>query len=51
LRTSIAQSRRSIDTGRRLNPVSGEDEWDFDISAGRIARDFYTEVLQKLFLV
>jgi len=36
---------------RRLNPVSREDEWDFDISAGQIARDFYTEVLQKLFLL
>jgi hypothetical protein len=36
---------------RRLNPVSREDEWDFDISGGQVARDFYTEVLQKLFLV
>jgi hypothetical protein len=38
-------------TRRRLNPVLRHDEWDFDISAGQIARDFYTEVLQKLFLV
>jgi Fic family protein len=38
-------------TRRRLNPVSREDEWDVAISAGQIARDFYTEVLQKLFLV
>jgi hypothetical protein len=36
---------------RRLNPVSRVDEWDFDISAGQIARDFYTEALQKLLLV
>jgi Fic family protein len=38
-------------TRRRLNPVRGTDEWDFDVSAGQIARDFYTEVLQKLFLI
>jgi Fic family protein len=38
-------------TRRRLNPVSREDEWDFDMSGGQVARDFYTEVLQKLFLV
>jgi Fic family protein len=38
-------------TRRRLNPVRREDEWDFDLSAGQVARDFYTEVLQKLFLV
>lgn len=38
-------------TRRRRNPVVGRDEWDFHISAGTIARDFYTEVLQRLFLI
>ena len=38
-------------TRRRFNPVTRHDEWDFEISGGQIARDFYTEVLQKLVLV
>jgi Fic family protein len=36
---------------RRFNPVLRKDEWDLDISAGQLARDFYTEVLQRLFLI
>jgi hypothetical protein len=36
---------------RRFNPVLRQDEWDFDVSSSKIARDFYTEVLQRLFLI
>jgi Fic family protein len=38
-------------TRRRWNPVLQQDEWDLEINAGRIARDFYTELLRKLFLI
>jgi Fic family protein len=33
---------------RRYNPASSEYQWDLSLSAGQIARDFYTEVMQKL---
>ncbi len=36
---------------RRHNPPIDGDEWDFDMSPGQIARDFFREVLQKLFLI
>jgi len=41
---------------RRLNPVAKkkekmEMEWDVDITAGRIVRDFYSEVLRKIGVV
>jgi len=36
---------------RRYNPVTERQEWDDDLSAGRIARDFFQEVFGKLGLV
>jgi Fic family protein len=33
---------------RRYNPAARQDEWDFGVSAGRIAMDFLTEALQTL---
>jgi len=36
---------------RRFNPVDGKHEWDTDLGAGTIARDFYQEVLGKLGLL
>jgi Fic family protein len=36
---------------RRVNPVTGKDEWDREVSAGQVARDFYTEMLKRLLLL
>jgi Fic family protein len=36
---------------RRWNPVTHHDEWDFEVSPGEIARDFFSEVLRKLLIV
>jgi Fic family protein len=36
---------------RRWDPVTEEDRWDFNISAGQIARDFLTEALRKMQLL
>jgi Fic family protein len=36
---------------RRYNPTAQSDEWDFAVSPGQVARDFFTEVLRKLLLV
>lgn len=36
---------------RRYNPAIDGEEWDFNVSPGQIARDFFREVLQKLFLI
>ena len=36
---------------RRWNPVAEKDEWDFEITAGTVARDFLQEVLGKLGVV
>lgn len=33
---------------RRNDPIEDHDEWDFDVSPGTIARDFLTEVMQRL---
>lgn len=35
---------------RRYDPTTSDDAWDFGLSGGQIARDFYTEVMQKLML-
>jgi hypothetical protein len=48
--------RELIPTGtqfmrRRANPITGQDEWDENVSAGTVARDFLQEVLGKLGLV
>lgn len=36
---------------RRFNPVESRDEWDFDLSATQIARDFLQETLRRLSIV
>jgi len=33
---------------RRNDPIEDRDEWDLDVSPGTIARDFITEVMQRL---